>query len=71
MHKYAIKNPTIRKVKNRGWEPVYFWLDNSGEYVGWRVKVGTKHQHIFRQNADYSGTVKKFPLKTFKVRDIK
>lgn len=68
MHKYAIKNPTMRKVKNRNWEPVDVWLD--GWYAGWRVKVGTKYQHVFRQNADYSGSVKKFPLKTFKVRDI-
>jgi len=71
MHKYAVKNPTIRKLRNRGWEPVYFSIDNGAEYVGWRVRVGSKYQYIFRQNADFSGTVRKFPLKTSKVEDIK
>jgi hypothetical protein len=69
MHRYAIKNPTQRKVRNRGWQPVSIWLD--GWYQGWRVKTGNKYQHIFRQNADYTGAIKKFPLKTKEVRNIK
>jgi hypothetical protein len=45
MHRYAIKNPTQRKVRNRGWQPVSIWLD--GWYQGWRVKTGNKYQHVF------------------------
>ena len=48
MKKYKIKNATKRKVKNRGWTPVWVW--QSGWYAGWRVKTGTKLQHIFMQH---------------------
>ena len=65
MSKYAIKNPTLRKVRNRGYQPVSVWVD--GWYSGWRVKTGRKYQHIFLITA---GKVKKFPVKTRIVQDM-
>ncbi len=65
MSKYAIKNPTLRKVKNRGYKPVSVWL--GGWYSGWLVKTGRKYQHIFLIT---TGTVKKFPVSTRAVRDL-
>lgn len=34
-----IKNPTIRKVRNRGFEPVNYYTDY-GEFACWIEKVG-------------------------------
>ena len=65
MKKYKIKNATKRKVKNRGWTPVWVW--QSGWYAGWRVKTGTKLQHIFIQHSE---SMKKFPLNTKLVKDM-
>ena len=36
--KYAIPDPTIPKVLERGYEPVWAW--KGGWYAGWRVKKG-------------------------------
>ena len=34
----AIKNPTIRKIRNRGWTPIRYQLpDNSGYRWGWQM----------------------------------
>ena len=47
----AIKDPTLRKVRNRGYEPVRYQLPNSsgvGGYVnGWIVKRGRKLIHVY------------------------
>ena len=65
MSKYLIKNPTMRKVKNRGYTPVNVWRD--GWYCGWVVKTGRKWQHIFliADNA-----VRKLPIGSRKVKPI-
>ena len=42
--KTAIKNPTIRKVRNRGFQPISYHHD-SGIHNGWIYKVGTKWTH--------------------------
>ena len=65
MNKYAIKNPTLRKVRNRGYEPVQVWL--GGWYCGWRVKTGRKLQHIFLIT---TGSVKRLPINCREVRDL-
>ena len=39
--KHLIKNPTIRKVRNRGFTPVRYHHE-SGFHDGWIYKVGTK-----------------------------
>ena len=65
MSKYSIKNPTLRKVRNRGYTPVTVWL--GGWYGGWVVKTGTKWQHIFLITTD---SVRKFPLDTNQVKLI-
>ena len=38
---YAIKNPTVRKVKNRGFKPVWYYSKH-GWTAGWVYKEGTK-----------------------------
>ena len=40
---HTINNPTIRKVRNRGFEPVAFH-HTSGVHNGWIYKRGTKWQ---------------------------
>ena len=42
--KTDIKNPTIRKVRNRGFQPISYHHD-SGIHKGWIYKVGTKWTH--------------------------
>ena len=42
--KTEIKNPTKRKVRNRGFTPVRYHHD-SGIHNGWIYKVGTKYNH--------------------------
>ena len=45
-----IKNPTIRKVKNRGLEPVAYHFKRSGHSrvaFGWINKVGRKWMSFF------------------------
>lgn len=37
-------NPTLRKVRNRGWEPVRY-RDYSGSHNGWIYKRGYKLLH--------------------------
>ena len=41
-----IKNPTVRKVKNRGWAPVWYHSD-FGWTAGWVYKEGTKYHHFY------------------------
>ena len=43
---WFIKNPTIRKVKNRGWKPVTYHSDY-GYTSGWIYKEGTKWLHFY------------------------
>lgn len=40
----TIKNPTIRKVKNRGFTPICYHHD-TGVHTGWIYKTGTKWTH--------------------------
>jgi hypothetical protein len=42
--KSEIKNPTTRKVRNRGFRPISYHHD-SGIHNGWIYKVGTKWNH--------------------------
>jgi len=42
--KVAIKNPTIRKVRNRGFTPISYHHD-SGIHNGWIYKTGPKWTH--------------------------
>ncbi len=42
--KAAIKNPTIRKVRNRGFTPISYHHD-SGIHSGWIYKTGPKWTH--------------------------
>ena len=42
--KFKIKNPTVRKVRNRGFTPVRYHHE-SGIHNGWIYKVGTKWNH--------------------------
>jgi hypothetical protein len=65
MSEYAIKNPTLRKVRNRGYEPVTVW--RGGWYSGWRVKVGTKWQYIYMIT---DSAVRKFPVNSRQVKSI-
>ncbi len=46
MAKIEIKNPTIRKVRNRGFTPVSYHT-NRGIHSGWIYKKGTKWVHAF------------------------
>ena len=39
----TINNPTIRKVKNRGFTPIAY--HDSGIHNGWIYKTGTKWTH--------------------------
>lgn len=41
----AIKNPTVRKVKNRGYTPIWYHTDH-GQYPCWIEKEGTKLLHV-------------------------
>jgi hypothetical protein len=43
---YFIKDPTVRKVKNRGWTPVWYHSD-FGWTAGWIYKEGTKYHHFY------------------------
>jgi len=61
MSRYAIENPTITKVLDRGYVPVIVWL--GGWYGGWLVKVGRKWQHVY--------VISTGSLKKFKVNDSK
>ncbi len=65
MSKYAIKNPTSRKVVNRGYRPVRVWLD--GWYNGWQVKSGRKYDHV---HLIRTGRVHKLPINKRIVRDL-
>lgn len=58
MSQYAIENPTMQKVLDRGYVPVKVWLD--GWYGGWKVKEGYKWQYIYVIS---TGTLKKFKAK--------
>ena len=42
--RHSIKNPTVRKVRNRGFTPVRYHHD-TGVHHGWIYKVGTKYNH--------------------------
>jgi len=42
--KHSIKNPTVRKVRNRGFTPVSYHHE-SGIHNGWIYKVGPKWNH--------------------------
>lgn len=42
--KVEIKDPTIRKVRNRGFTPIAYFHD-SGVHNGWIYKTGTKWTH--------------------------
>ena len=64
--KYAIPDPTIPKVLERGYEPVWAW--KGGWYAGWRVKKGYKWQHIYLVTDD---AVRKFKLKTKEIKEMK
>lgn len=66
MSKYAIKNPTMKKVLARGYEPVSVWL--GGWYNGWRVKTGYKWQHIYVIS---TGTLKRFKVNDNSVKELK
>lgn len=44
-NKMKIKNPTLRKVRNRGFEPVSYYTDY-GECACWIEKEGTKLLHV-------------------------
>ena len=57
---YIIKNATKRKVKNRGFEPVWYYAKNGGWTAGWVFKRGTKWLWF------YSATIgkKRLPLNT-------
>ena len=65
MSKYAIKNPTMRKVRNRGYTPVNVW--KSGWYCGWIVKTGSKWQHIYIIS---DAAVRKFPINSRTVKPL-
>jgi hypothetical protein len=65
MSKYAIKDPTMRKVLNRGYDPVSVWM--GGWYSGWRVKQGWKWQYIYLITL---GAVRKFPINSKKVKPL-
>lgn len=41
-----LKEPTLRKVRNRGWEPIAYRTD-SGVLNGWVVKRGRKWIHCY------------------------
>jgi len=61
---YYIKNPTVRKVKNRGWLPVTYHSE-FGYTSGWIYKQGTKWLHF------YSPTLGKKRLpKTAKLKNL-
>tara|TARA_R110000851_G_scaffold247175_2_gene399680 strand:- start:1458 stop:1682 length:225 start_codon:yes stop_codon:yes gene_type:complete len=62
---YIIKNPTVRKVKNRGFKPVWYF-GKHGWSAGWVFKEGTKWLYF------YSPTVGKKRLpKTTRLDPIK
>lgn len=42
--KPVIKNPTLRKVRNRGFKPIIYHHD-TGFHTGWIYKEGTKWTH--------------------------
>lgn len=42
--KASIKNPTLRKVRNRGFVPISYHHE-SGVHNGWIYKTGTKWTH--------------------------
>lgn len=42
----AIRNPTLRKVRNRGFVPVRYQTDG-GFYHGWIVKHGREYVHVY------------------------
>lgn len=44
--KHIIKNPTIRKVRNRGFEPVN-WHHGEGVASGWIWKTGRKYLYFY------------------------
>ncbi len=46
MSAYAIRNPTRRKVLNRGWIPARYRTDE-GAFNGWVVKHGRKYIHFY------------------------
>ena len=66
MSKYAIKNPTMRTVRNRGYTPVTVW--KGGWYSGWLVKTGSKWQHVYV--IAHSG-IRRFPVNSREVKFIK
>ena len=43
---WFIKHPTVRKVKNRGFKPVWYHSDY-GYTAGWIYKEGTKWLHFY------------------------
>lgn len=45
MTKYAIKNPTTRKVRNRGWVPAKTWIN--GWRHGWVIGEGRKWTRMY------------------------
>jgi hypothetical protein len=47
---YKIKNPTLRKVKNRKFEPVIYHITNTKEcriVSGWIYKRGRKYLYFY------------------------
>lgn len=55
----VIKNPTVRKLKNRGLKPVWY-RTNEGCFTGWVEKRGRKWMY-FRFAADQTKR-KRIPL---------
>jgi|TARA_R110000822_G_scaffold286892_1_gene408174 hypothetical protein len=43
---WFIKEPTVRKVRNKGWRPVTYHGDQ-GFTSGWIYKVGVKWLHFY------------------------
>ena len=41
-----IRNPTTRKVINRGFEPIVYQME-TGQHTGWIYKEGTKLLHVY------------------------
>ena len=54
----AIKEPTIRKIKNRGWIPVQYHTETGFEY-GWIIDETPKYITIRMQGAEKNKRVPK------------
>jgi hypothetical protein len=57
---YKIKEPTIRKIKNKGFKPVTLYLMNYGYVSGWIYKTGRKWLYFY----SYTTGNKRIPINT-------